>query len=72
MDIDKILIILLKNAAKKKIKLSTYELAKKSGVSWSTVRLHCYKIKTDKTKNLTNEVVKLNKGNGTKTLWWIR
>jgi ribosomal protein S25 len=26
--------------------LSTYELAKKTGVSWSTANIHCFKLKT--------------------------
>ena len=48
--------------------LSTYEIAKKAGVSWSTVNIHCFKLKTQGLfKNKSESII----GRRKKVVWWI-
>lgn len=47
--------------------LSTYEIAKKANLSWSTVNVHCYKLKGENVVSPKLEVADI--GSGKKVLW---
>ena len=48
--------------------LSTYEIAKKTGVSWSTANMHCFKLKTQGIfKNKSESSI----GRRKKVVWWV-
>jgi len=48
--------------------LSTYEIAKKTGVSWSTANMHCFKLKTQGIfKNKSESSI----GRRKKVIWWV-
>lgn len=49
-------------------KLSTYEIAKRLKISWSTANVHCYKLKSE--KKIEGKEVKKDIGEGKKMLWW--
>lgn len=65
--------------------LSTYAIAKKTGVSWSTANMHCFKLKTQGILSNAqtassgvkrNEMIFKNKsessvGRRKKVVWWI-
>lgn len=50
--------------------LSTYELAKRLGVSWSTVNTHCYKLKDAGKIECTQILPKI--GAGKKVVWFVK
>lgn len=50
--------------------LSTYEIAKKLGISWSTANTHCYKLK-DAGKIDSKEIVP-KIGAGKKVVWFVK
>ncbi len=50
--------------------VSTYELAKRLGISWSTANTHCYKLK-DAGKIDNNEIVQ-KIGAGKKIVWFMK
>ena len=50
--------------------VSTYELAKKVGISWSTANTHCYKLK-DAGKIDNKEIVQ-KIGAGKKVIWFLK
>ena len=50
--------------------VSTYELAKKLGISWSTANTHCYKLK-DAGKVDNKEIVQ-KIGAGKKVVWFMK
>lgn len=49
-------------------KLSTYEIAKRLKISWSTANVHCYKLKSE--KKIEGKEEKKEIGEGKKMLWW--
>jgi Mn-dependent DtxR family transcriptional regulator len=49
--------------------LSTYQIAKKIGVSWSTANTHCYKLKDE--GKLHGEMKRAEVGAARKMLWWL-
>ena len=54
--------------ARSKKPLSTYEIAKKTGVSWSTANMHCFKLKTQGIfKNKSENSI----GRRKKVIWWV-
>ena len=50
--------------------ISTYEIAKKVGISWSTANTHCYKLK-DAGKVDSKEIVQ-KIGAGKKVVWFMK
>ena len=50
--------------------LSTYEIAKKLKISWSTANLHCYKLKAMGV--LKSKSVESKFGLKEKMVWWVR
>ena len=50
--------------------LSTYELAKKAKISWSTANTHCYKLKDQGILDGRLEVAEV--GSGRKMLWFMK
>lgn len=48
--------------------ISTYELAKKAGVSWSTANIHCFKLKT---AGVVKNKVEQKIGSRTRIVWWM-
>ncbi len=63
--IDGLIITALK---KSKEPLSTYGLAKHTGVSWSTVNAHCYKLKSG---GAINERTERSHAGQKKVLWYL-
>ena len=61
---------ILKILRKSKLPLSTYKIAKKSNIVWSTANSHCYKLKTMKLLDSKAEESKF--GAGEKIVWWIK
>lgn len=59
---------ILKTIRKSKVPLSTYEIAKKTNIVWSTANSHCYKLKTMKLIDSKAEESKF--GSGEKIVWW--
>lgn len=53
---------------KAKNPISTYELAKKAKVSWSTANTHCYKLKSLGLIDSKNEEIKIG---SKRIVWWI-
>jgi len=49
-------------------KLSTYEIAKRLKISWSTANIHCYKLKSE--NKIKGNTEKAEIGDGKKMLWW--
>jgi len=63
-EIDKLLLKILKDSENP---ISTYKLAKKLGISWATVNVHCYKLmSTGRIKGELKESI-----SGKKMFWWI-
>lgn len=54
--------------AEKNEKLSTYEIAKRCKISWSTADRHCFKLYSKRKIKCKEE--KAEVGEGKKTLWW--
>lgn len=53
---------------KSKKPLSTYEIAKQTGVSWSTANMHCFKLKAQGVfKNKSESSI----GRRKKVVWWM-
>ncbi len=50
--------------------VSTYELAKKLGISWSTANTHCYKLKD--AGKIDNKLIVPKIGAGKKVLWFLK
>jgi len=48
--------------------LSTYEIAKKTGVSWSTANMHCFKLKS---QGLFKNKSESSIGRRKKVVWWV-
>ena len=49
--------------------MTTYEIAKKLGISWSTANIHCHKLKAEGRLISKEEPARL--GTGKRVLWWI-
>ncbi len=49
--------------------LSTYEIAKRAKISWSTANIHCYKLKSE--GKIDGKLEKAEVGSGKKMVWWI-
>lgn len=49
-------------------KLTTYEIAKRLKISWSTANLYCYKMKSFGI--IKGEEIKAEIGEGKKMMWW--
>ncbi len=63
--------IIIQNLLKEsKEPLSTYEIAKKTNLSWSTVNIHCYKLKDNGTLDCKLKVAEV--GSGKKMLWFMK
>lgn len=50
--------------------VSTYELAKKIGISWSTANTHCYKLKD--AGKIDSETIIPKIGASKKVLWFLK
>ncbi len=60
---------LVQNVLRKSRKpISTYELAKKAGVSWSTANIHCFKLKT---AGVVKNRIERKLGSRMRVVWWI-
>ncbi len=66
MSVDEVTLKILK---KHKRPISTYELAKQAGISWSTANTHCYKLKSEGVIKGKLETAKI--GNSKKMVWWV-
>jgi len=60
---------LIRDILKKEKSLSTYEIAKKIGISWSTANSHCYKLKSFGIIDCKDEETKLGMR---RILWWLK
>lgn len=49
--------------------LTTYELAKITGIAWSTTKLHCYELLDQ--KKIHHKIERPEIGEGKKEYWWI-
>lgn len=56
------------NLLKKTPNLSTYQIAKKLKISWSTANIHCYKLKT--VGKIDGSPRESKFGMGEKMVWW--
>ena len=65
-EIDELIELTLKKNAEP---LSTYQLAKDTGLSWSTINAHCYKLKSMNIVKGKLEVAKI--GQRKKLIWWV-
>ncbi len=63
-------VIIQKVLEESKDPLSTYEIAKKTKLSWSTVNIHCYKLKDNGSIDCKLEVAEV--GSGKKMLWFLK
>ena len=64
-DVSEMILKLLKSSKKP---LSTYQIAKKLNISWSTANTHCYKLKDEGKIEGKMESAKI--GSTKKMLWW--
>ncbi len=62
--------VIVKLLRESKTPLSTYELAKKSKISWSTANTHCYKLKDVGIVDGKLETADI--GASKKMLWWLK
>lgn len=62
--------VILKTLKDNKEPLSTYEIAKKIGISWSTANTHCYKLKDE--GKIKGELKRAEVGAGRKMLWFLK
>ena len=60
---------LIRDVLKKEKSLSTYEIAKKIGISWSTANSHCYKLKAFGVIDCKDEETKLGMR---RIVWWLK
>lgn len=65
-EIDKLII----DTLKKHKKLTTYQLAKQTKLSWSTVNSHCYKLKSMDAVDGKMEPARV--GSRKKVIWWAK
>lgn len=65
-EIDK---FMLETLSKSKKPISTYQLAKKTKLSWSTINSHCYKLKSLSAVDGRVEPARI--GSRKKVLWWV-
>lgn len=63
-------VIIKKILEESKDSLSTYEIAKKTNLSWSTVNIHCYKLKDQDVLNCKVKMAEV--GSGKKILWFLK
>ncbi len=63
-------VIIQKILGESKEPLSTYEIAKKANLSWSTVNIHSYKLKDQGIIDCRLEVAEV--GSGKKMLWFLK
>lgn len=49
--------------------LSTYAIAKRAKISWSTANIHCYKLKSE--GKIHGQMETAEVGSGKKMVWWI-
>ncbi len=63
---DKLIIDILKKSDEP---LSTYKIAKKAGISWATVNVHCMKLKY---MRKIESSVKESKIGAKKKMWWLK
>ncbi len=63
-------VIIQKKLEESKAPLSTYEVAKKANLSWSTVNIHCYKLKDQGVIDCKLQVAEV--GSGKKMLWFMK
>jgi len=69
-NIDTLILKLLRAAKRtKKKSRSTYAIAKKIGISWSTANIHCYKLKSEGKIRGEMECAKI--GQSKRIMWWI-
>lgn len=61
---------ILKILRESKVPISTYQIAKKTNVVWSTANSHCYKLKS--MKRIDSKTEKSKFGFGEKIIWWIK
>ena len=69
--IDELIFGLLKGAKECKAaesKLSTYEIAKRLKISWSTANIHCLSLYSK--RKIKSKEEKAERGEGKKMLWW--
>ena len=62
--------VVLKLLRESKVSLSTYEIAKKASISWSTANTHCYKLKDEGL--IDGKLEMADVGSSKKMLWWIK
>ena len=55
--------------ARTKKPLSTYEVAKLAGISWSTTSTHCYRLKAE---GLIDSKEEEGKTGAKKVIWWLK
>jgi predicted transcriptional regulator len=60
---------LIKDILRKEKQLSTYEIAKKIGISWSTANSHCYKLRSFGIVDCKNEETKVGV---MRVIWWLK
>ncbi len=65
-DIDELIVSTL---GQKDEPMSTYKIAKQTGLSWSTINTHCYKLKSLHVIDGRLEAAKI--GQRKKLLWWV-
>ena len=61
---------ILKILRESKEPLSTYEIGKKTEMTWSTANSHCYKLKS--MRLIDGKTEKSKFGLGEKIVWWIK
>jgi predicted transcriptional regulator len=66
-EIDKKILELLKKSEEP---LSTYQIAKKTNVTWPTANSHCYKLKS--LGLIKNKYEESKFGSKQKLVWWIK
>lgn len=65
--VGEVVLKLLRDAKKP---ISTYEIAKKASISWSTANTHCYKLKDEGI--IDGKLEMADVGSSKKMLWWIK
>ncbi len=66
-EIDELIIKILKKAGKP---LTTYQITKESGLSWSTIHTHLYKLMS--LGHVSGELQKAKIGERKKRIWWLK
>lgn len=67
MTIDEMILKVLEEAGRP---LSTYEIAKRAGISWGAANMYCYKLKDEGL--IEKKVVLPAVGQTKKVLWWLK